>query len=113
MAEGAAAGGQHYKTDAREAVIHQSHSEWADLQSCEVHDAAGSADLGPGHSNGLWYIKEGHGCLDALGIDVKSPPCDCVSEALGVREVLCLKALIPLVQGMVTLFAHGLIPSPQ
>ena len=88
-------------------------SEGTDLQTCEVHDAARGADLGPGHSNGLGYIKEGHGCLDALGVDMKSPPCNCVPEALGVREVLCLKALVPLVQRMVALFAHRLIPSPQ
>ena len=117
MAERVAAGGHHYKDAVRKAVFLGSpivtNSEWANLQACEMHDAAGSADLGSGHSNGLRYIEESHGRLDALGVDVQSPLCDCVSEALGVREVLCLKALIPLVKGVVALLAHRLIPLPQ
>ena len=106
-------GGHHYKKNVGKAASHESSSKGADLQACEMHDTAGSADLGPGHSNGLRYIEKSHGCLDALGVDVQSPACDCVSEALGVWEVLCLKALVPFVQGVVALFADRLVPLPQ
>ncbi len=81
------------------------------LKAGKLPDTASAADLGSGDSNGLGNIKEGHGRLDAVGVDVQGPPCDCVSEALGVREVLSLKGLVPFVQGVVPLFTHRLVPA--
>lgn len=84
-----------------------------DLQAGEVHNTTSSADFGPGDGNGFRHIKESHGGLDAVGVDVQGPACHCISEALGVWEVLCLKALVPLVQRVVPLLPNRLIPAAQ
>ena len=85
----------------------------AHLQTGQFFDATSTANVGPGDSNCLGHIKECHGCFDARGVDVQRTACHCVSEALRVWEVLCLKALVPLVQGVVALLANRLIPSAQ